>query len=378
MNFLNFSIIKHIITNNVKTQITHISVTFKNQPKWLIVLELFLPIVFGLNGLDFFTQDEISIKQIEISENIDYNTMPVWVTKNGPLETTYFDDGSSISMGIGTSYIMYLPTKDGINFMTPEGLEYATITKIDSPSIKFDQKVYTWTDKAYITIIDPWSNYNSEYVDRLGSSNDKDIVISTKSGQTLDYVFEESSPNTGIFLAEIILTGFDSIDVNNDGIINDAIGTTFGKGPRDGLLGTAYADELIVSYKVSPKNTITVSVPIIMNIGELYVYSIPESPTTFGVELIDPDLNLNIYNEDFVFINISSESDLDGINLKLLETKYGAFFENTFEITSDKFDNSKLFASKGDTITARYYDNTLPPPHTSGDVLVITGSRIFN
>ena len=91
------------------------------------------------------------------------------------------------------------------------------------------------------------------------------------------------------FLAEIILTGFDSIDANNDGMINDAIGTTFGKGPREGLLGTAYADELIVSYNISPKNTITASVPIRMNIGELYVYSVSESPTTFGVELIDPD-----------------------------------------------------------------------------------------
>lgn len=365
------------ITTKISTQITSITPIIRNHSKFLQVLGIIITITGGVFGSGFLS--EITpIEPEQISENFDYDTMPVWVSKKGPLETTYFDDGSSISMGIGTSYIMNLPTKDGINFMTPEGLEFATITKIDGPSIKFDQKVYTWTDKVYLTIIDPWSNRSSEHVERLGSSNDEDIVISTKSGQTLDYVFEESSPDTGIFLAEIILTGFDSIDVNNDGLINDAIGTTFGKGPREGLLKTAYADELIVSYKVSPNNIITASVPIIMNAGELYVYSVLDSPNMFGVELIDPDLNLNIYDEDFVIVNISSESDSDGINLKLLETKYGAIFENIFEITSDKFDNTKLFAIKGDTITATYYDNTLPSPHVSGDVLEITGSRIFN
>ena len=332
----------------------------------------------GFFGVDSFIQDESSINQIEISENINYDTIPVWVTENGPQEITHFDDGSSISMGVESSYIMHLPTKDGINFITPEGLEFLTIVKIEKPYIEFDQKAYTWSDKAHITIIDLWSNHSPEHIERLGSSNDNGIVISTKSGQTLDYVFEESFPDTGIFLAEIILTGFDSIDANNDGMINDAIGTTFGKGPREGLLGTAYADELIVSYNISPKNTITASVPIRMNIGELYVYSVSESPTTFGVELIDPDLNLNIYKDDFVLVNISSESDSDGINLKLTETRFGAFFGNTFEITSNKLDDSKLFAIQGDTITAKYYDNTLPSPHISGDVVEIMGSRIFN
>lgn len=378
LNFSKINISKYVTQNNVKTQINHISISFKKQPNWLKVLELSLAIIMGLFGVDSFFQDESPINQIEISKNLNYDTIPVWVSVNGPQEITHFDDGSSISMGVGSSYIIHLPTKDGINFIIPEGLEFSTIIKIEKPYIEFDQKAYTWSDKVYLTIIDPWSNHNSEYVERIGSSNDNGIVISTKSGQTLDYVFEESSPDTGIFLAEIILTGFDSIDANNDGMINDAMGITFGKGPREGLLKTAYADELIVSYKVSPKNTITASVPIRMNIGELYVYSVSESSTTFGVELIDPDLNLNIYKDDFVLVNISSESDSDGINLKLSETRFGAFFENTFEITSDKFDNSKLFAVSGDIITAKYYDNTLPSPYMSGDVLEITGSRMFN
>ena len=46
-------------------------------------------------------------------------------------------------------------------------------------TIELDQKVYTWTDKVYITIVAPDHNFDSALVDEIGDSNLDAIQVST-------------------------------------------------------------------------------------------------------------------------------------------------------------------------------------------------------
>lgn len=97
------------------------------------------------------------------------------------------------------------------------------------------------------------------------------------------------------------------------------------------------------------------------------------------IRVIDPDLNLNPEKNDNISIEIWSDSDNGGIELTATETTSSSgVFEGSFEVTSGVSQSNLLRASKGDTITAQYHDNTLPSPYTEIDVLDITGSTFLD
>ena len=54
-------------------------------------------------------------------------------------------------------------------------------------SIELDQKVYTWTDKVYITIVAPDHNFDADQVDEIGGDENYPINIKTQEAEIEGY-----------------------------------------------------------------------------------------------------------------------------------------------------------------------------------------------
>ena len=71
-----------------------------------------------------------------------------------------------------------------------------------------DKPVYSWTDKIKMTIIAPSWNTDRHLIDSIGDTDDHPIKIATSEHFLEPYRFTETDVNSGIFTAEVILTGF--------------------------------------------------------------------------------------------------------------------------------------------------------------------------
>ena len=100
-----------------------------------------------------------------------------------------------------------------------------------------DKSVYSWTDKVKITILAPSWNSDRDLIDSIGDDEYNPIKISTGDHHLEPYRFTETGVNTGIFTAEVTLTGF-SHDADGDGDI-DTTPRTLGNGPTSGFLEAA-------------------------------------------------------------------------------------------------------------------------------------------
>jgi len=344
---------------------------FNNQPNYLKILELVF--TTGLFLWNFGLFDDLSYLPTEDEE--EFQTMFVWVKKSGPFKTEEFEGGGgSITWDLGTTKLMELKSKDGINVIAPEGLEFDSITKINGPYVEFDQKEYFWNDRVYVTIFDFWRDGDPNKVERLGSFNDNDIIISTNS-DTLDYIAEETGTDTGIFTLEFQLTGFPGFDANGDGNY-DMEGITYGQGPRNGKIATSNDDEIIVSYEVSSGNFVTGSAPITMYQGEVYIFPNEGKQNSFVVYLEDWDINFDFQKQEKAYVTLISDSDLNGIELELEETDWPGRFSGEFKISLD-LTKENLNAYPGDKITVIYYDKTLPSPYSIGDVEKISDFAFY-
>ena len=76
-------------------------------------------------------------------------------------------------------------------------------------TVELDQRVYTWTDKVYVTVVAPDHNIDSDQVDEIGNEPDYPIRVSTRGNEIDEYKLVETGADTGIFTGEIILIGFD-------------------------------------------------------------------------------------------------------------------------------------------------------------------------
>ncbi|MEK9699409.1 MAG: hypothetical protein VW270_26765, partial [Candidatus Poseidoniales archaeon] len=135
-------------------------------------------------------------------------------------------------------------------------------------TVELDQKVYTWTDKVYITIVAPDHNMDSALIDEIGNTNADHIKISTRGYDIDRYKLVETGIDTGIFTGEVILVGY-SFDADGDGNANLGVKSTSadGVGPTDGYLETDNDDGLTVSFEYSEDETVVGSALIRWNIG---------------------------------------------------------------------------------------------------------------
>jgi hypothetical protein len=268
-----------------------------------------------------------------------------------------------------------------------EDINLTLFTSNFGATVELDQKVYTWTDKVYITIVAPDHNFDSNLIDEIGETATDAIKVATRGHDINKYKLVETGTDTGIFTGEVILTGFLHDADGNAGTGNsdgkDAGLTTDsadGTGPTDGFLGADNDDGLTISFEFSEDETIVGSALIRWNIGEVswLEASYPASGTGV-VRVIDPDMNLNPEAVDNFDADVWSDSDAGGIDLTVTETNEASgIFEGTvFFTTTDDSSGHRLRIAEGDTVTAEYQDNTLPDPYTTADELDITGTAFI-
>lgn len=241
-----------------------------------------------------------------------------------------------------------------------------------------DKSVYSWTDKVKVTIIAPSWNTDSHLIDSIGDDQHNPIKISTNEHSLEPYRFTETGVNTGIFTAEITLTGF-SHDADGDGDI-DTIPRTMGNGPTSGFLEVDRDSAITISFEFADGVVLTKSVPITWNIGNAkFSENNFLSDKSALIQVNDPDLNLNPEALDQIPVDVSSDSDVAGIKVSAVETSESSgIFVATITFSQNlPSSGNRLLALPGDEIYARYVDHTLPKPYSTKDnIEIITLARI--
>jgi hypothetical protein len=255
------------------------------------------------------------------------------------LDSTSLDRGEKIDL----EYTDWGPAGADYVGQEDEDIGLTVYTSNFGATVELDQKVYTWTDKVYITIVAPDHNFDSGLVDEIGNTSTDPIKVSTRGYDINTYKLVESGPDTGIFIGEVILTGF-SHDADGDSTTGTATNgydvtpsttSSTTAGPTDGKLQTSDNDGLTVSFEFSEDETVVGSALIRWNIGEVQWLeaSYPASGTGV-VRVIDADMNLDPEAVDNYSVDIWSDSDAGGIDLTVTETNEATgIFEGTVFFT---------------------------------------------
>jgi hypothetical protein len=93
------------------------------------------------------------------------------------LDSTNLERGEQIDL----EYTDWGPS--GANYVgeEDEDINVTVYTSNFGATVELDQKVYTWTDKVYITIVAPDHNFDSSLGDSIGETTDDPIKVSTRS-----------------------------------------------------------------------------------------------------------------------------------------------------------------------------------------------------
>ena len=303
------------------------------------------------------------------------------------IETPEILDGDRLERGeeIWLEYTDWGPPESDFVGDEDEDVNLIIFTSNFGATVELDQKVYTWTDKVYITIVAQDHNFDSNLVDEIGETRLDPIRISTRSADLDNYKLVETGTDTGIFTGEVILTGF-AHNADGDTTTGDANGNDVldrapsGNGPADGLLPTDNSDGIDVSFEFSEDEFVIGSALIRWNIGEIQWLEANYPATGTGiVRVSDPDMSLDPEAVDSFAIDVWSDSSSGGINLTVTETNEatGIFEGTVFFTVINESSGHRLRVADGDTITAEYEDNTLPYPYTPVDELPITATSII-
>ena len=251
-----------------------------------------------------------------------------------------------------------------------------TIAGSDSSSpIHLNKKVFSWTDRVYITIHAPDFNSDPNIIDEIGVTTDDKVTIST-NGNSIPYHLVETGPNTGIFSGYVTLTGDPSLKgpsgvdgqgTNPTGFLSTCNPTC---GPTNGFLPSSRNDGITTSFEYTRDKVVTGSSIIRWNVGNVEWLKPSNSVNGQGiVQITDPDMSLNPDAINKFETNVWSDSDSGGIKLAMTETGPGTgIFQGTVFFTTDSNSaGSRLHILPGDTVTAEYTDTTLPLPHSPSD-----------
>ena len=247
-------------------------------------------------------------------------------------------------------------------------------------TIELDSKVYTWTDRVFVTIVAPDHNTDTALVDEIGGSGGT-LTAQTRESKLTAYKMVETGVDTGIFWGEITLQGFvhDASGSGNTGPFG-ATQSAAATGPTNGLLKAEEDDGVTVSFEYTEDSTVVQSSLIRWNIGET---SFSEdsylSSSSAVVSVIDPDMNTNPDSVENFDIDVYSDSDSGGIELTVTETNEstGVFEATVFFTTADASSGHTLRVSEGDSITAEYSDHTLPSPYSTSDDIDVSATAVI-
>ena len=235
-----------------------------------------------------------------------------------------------------------------------------------------DKPVYSWTDKMKMTIIAPSWNADRHLIDSIGDTDDHPIKISTSKYSLEPYRFTETDVNSGVFTAEVILTGF-THDADGDGTFDTTPRTT-GNGPTSGFLQTDRDSAITISFEFADGVVLVESVPVRWNLGTINfvddLFFLEDSAT---IRVVDVDMNLNPESLDNISLQLFSDSDVSGIEVNAVETSEssGAFLATVSLSQHLPSSGNRLYSLPGDEIFAKYDDHTLPKPYSISDNLEI-------
>ncbi len=251
-----------------------------------------------------------------------------------------------------------------------------------STPIQLNKKIFSWTDRVYITAYAPDFNSDPNIVDEIGVTADDKITVST-SGHSIPYRLSETGPNTGIFSGYVTLTGDPTLKgstgVDGEGTnptgIQSACNPTCG--PTNGFLPSSNNDGVTVSFEYNRNEVLTGSGTINWNQGNIQWLQ-PNYPVNSQaiLQITDPDMNLNPDAIDKFDTSVWSDSDSGGIKLTMTETGPNTgIFQGAVTLTTDlSSSGNRLHVSSGDTVTAEYIDRTLPSPHPPSDQMRLTAT----
>lgn len=261
----------------------------------------------------------------------------------------------------------------------------STLSGNDSSSpIHLNKKVFSWTDRVYITIYAPDFNSDPNIIDEIGVTTDDKITVST-NGHSIPYHLVETGPNTGIFSGYVTLTGDPTLKgstgVDGQGTNPLGIQSTCNPtcGPTDGFLPSEGNDGITVSFEYNRDQFVTSSAPIHWNVGNVQWLQSSYPVNGQGVvQITDPDMSLNPNTINKFDTNVWSDSDSGGIKLTMIETGQNTgIFQGTVYFTTDfSSSGNRLHVTPGDSVTAEYTDTTLPLPHSPSDQVRLTTTTI--
>jgi len=235
-----------------------------------------------------------------------------------------------------------------------------------------DKPIYSWTDKMKITIISPSWNSDKHLINSIGETNEHPIKIATSENSLEPYRFTETDVNSGIFSAEVILTGF-THDADGDGD-SDTTPRTSGNGPTSGFLEVDRDSAITISFEFADGVVLVESVPVSWNIGTInFIEDLFYLENSAVVRVVDVDMNLNPEALDNLPIQIFSDSDIAGIEVNAIETSEssGSFIATISLSQNSPSSGNRLYSLPGDEIFAKYDDHTIPKPYSKSDNLVI-------
>ena len=311
------------------------------------------------------TGEDTGIFQVVIEIPATVTSSNVSVDQGEKVELEYVDNGPSGEAKYGDD---------------TEDIGLVIYTSNFGATIELDSKVYSWTDRVFITIVAPDHNRDTAKVDEIGGSG-KTLTAQTRDSKLTAYKMAETGPDTGIFYGEITLDGF-SHDADGDGT-NEHQTTNFAAGqagPTNGYLKASESDGITVSFEYTDDSTVVSSSLIRWNMGETsFSEDAYLSSGTAVVTVTDPDMNQNADSVENFKVDVYSDSDSGGIELTVSETNEstGIFEGTVFFTTTDASGGHTLRVSEGDSITADYSDHTLPEPYSTSDDIDISATAVI-
>jgi hypothetical protein len=228
---------------------------------------------------------------------------------------------------------------------TPSGggseirVQYSFLVVAILPEIVFDKEEYTPFDEVIVSIISPDSNNDPDRIETISP------LISSSSESLGRDTFPESGPNTGIFEEDFDLTP--------------------SKDRFPGDLRAVREDGITIEFRIDSDTVATKSVFVNYHVGQVMFDKDAFSMVERGVlRVIDPDANQNPDTIDTLSVRFWSTSDRGGLLVTLRETgdRTGIFEEIITFTPDEESSGTRLRVTEGDTITAKYTDNTLPAP----------------
>ncbi|MDE1765397.1 MAG: hypothetical protein KGI27_03865 [Thaumarchaeota archaeon] len=260
-----------------------------------------------------------------------------------------------------------------------------TTSGANNPPIQFNKKVFSWTDRVYITVYAPDFNSDPNLIDTIGETQDDKVNVCT-TGHCIPYKLSETGVDTGIFSGYVDLTGdptqkgtsgIDGYGENPSGTMSTCNPTC---GPTGGMIPSTGNDGVSVSFEYSRDQTVTGSALIRWHVGQIQWLQ-PSYPSDGqGVlQIIDPDMSINPDALNKFDTSVWSDSDSGGIKLAMTETDKGSgIFQGTVVFTTQYASSgNRLHVSEGDTVTGEYTDRTLPPPASpSGQLRLLATTTV--